>query len=88
MPDDNPPQNPPVKSFLETIKELYPDEFSNKPATLKQQLHNSDQIIAIEENYLDKPPQRKRRPNIDSIEEQVAEDYHEYRDSKKWLGEE
>jgi hypothetical protein len=73
MSNDNPPQNPPVKSFLETIKEMYPDEFSHTPKTLKKQLKDMDEIIAIEDNYLDKPG---LIPEIDEeIQDAVEESY-------------
>lgn len=85
--ESDPPQNPPIKSFLDTIREMYPDEFSNKPITLKQQLQDADAIIATEENHLDKPPQRRSRVPSDSLDEAIQADYRDYKDNKRWLDE-
>ena len=46
------------KTPLELMKEEFPEEFSKGPLTLKQQLKEIDQIMAIEQNFLDNPDPR------------------------------
>lgn len=56
MSRQEPPVNPNLgKSFLESLKEEFPDEFQEKPPTLRKQLKDMDQIIAVEVDYLDNP---------------------------------
>lgn len=87
MSDDNPPQNPPVKSFLDTIRELYPDEFSNKPLTLQKQLREMDEIIGVEKSFLDNPDLNLSGKHDESADQDTKEKYARYRDNKEWLNE-
>lgn len=65
MSDDDLPQNPLGKSFLESLRLEFPEEFSNKPRTLAQELKNIDAILAVEEDYLDKPDVTKEEVELD-----------------------
>ena len=52
---ENPPSSPQWAAFVEELKREFPNEFSNKPLTLRQQLKDMDQIIAVEKNFIDNP---------------------------------
>ena len=84
MPADE--SDPPNQSYLDKIKAMYPDEFHDKPITLKQQLKEMDQIIAVEEHYLDNPDSLIDSPV--TLDEVVEKRRTNYRDNKKWLEDE
>ena len=47
------PKGPLGKEFLQSLRQEFPEEFSNKPLTAARQLKEMDSILAVEENYLD-----------------------------------
>lgn len=88
-PDPPLPEGPLGKAFIESLMK----EFAEKRGmTLEEYLLDADQNIAIEENYLDKPPQRRYAADpedvdLDALDEQMRQDYRDYRDNKRWLDE-
>lgn len=86
-----PRQNPPLpeglgKAFINTLMEEFANE---KKMTLEDYLRESDQRVAVEENYLDRPTNRTFRASDDRTDwdEIMRVEYRDYRDNKKWLDE-
>ncbi len=50
----DPPVNPLLgKTFLESLRQEFPEEYSKEPRTLRQELKYLDEILGIEEHFLD-----------------------------------
>lgn len=86
-------QDPPLpeglgKAFINSLMEEFAKDGK---MTLEEYLKESDQQVAIEENYLDRPPQRRYAAGADvdlaEMDGQIVEDYRDYRDNKRWLDE-
>lgn len=86
-------QDPPLPEGLGKafINSLMKEFAKDGKMTLEEYLKESDQQVASEENYLDRPPQRRYAAGADvdlaEMDEQIVEDYRDYRDNKRWLDE-
>lgn len=47
------PTGPLGKDFLESLRKEFPEEFPETPLSLDDQLHYLDQVIAVEEGFID-----------------------------------
>jgi hypothetical protein len=66
--------SPQWNAFVESLKEMYPEEFSKKPQTLAAFLRDADQNVVIEEQYLDNPLPVERIQSIGEEEESPEND--------------